>query len=433
MRYKSFITSAAVAAMSLQGVFALPSITVESVVQRWPWNNFFDITYTISGDGGQDIANFNYCKVIFTATIPGRAEPVVIDGSSDVVAKAENGTWTVTWTNAPAGVKADNCTMVASLYRTTGDYMVVDLDTGAYAFDDLATGDTATATPTASNARYNTPLYKTDRMVFRRVPRTSDAAAAYSGGYPTGHADFSAPTYTGAYTNSVATWETDKDYFVGLFEVTQGQVSKFELEAKGYSGTSDDRLLPQTKVSWLLCNGNKASQDLCAPRKSIAMNGEKPGLSFICNLKVRTDLDGFTLPTSVMWEIAARAGATTVYPWGDSWKTGFAVVGASRASAVGSKNSNNWGLFDMIGNAAEHTLDSRLASDLADAPNPWTALTAANLGLTDNYRREARGGRAVNASSHADLKTSNRPSITTNYETTDDCVGFRLAFMPKWP
>ena len=58
------------AAMFATSVFAAPTITVDSVVQRWPWNNKVDITYTIS-EGGQDLSSFEYRKVSFTATVNG--------------------------------------------------------------------------------------------------------------------------------------------------------------------------------------------------------------------------------------------------------------------------------------------------------------------------------------------------------------------------
>ena len=398
---------------------ATPSISIDSVIQRWPWNNKIDITYTISGDGGQDIANFNYCKVVFTATIPGRAEPVVIDGSSDVIAKAENGTWTVTWTNAPAGVKADNCTMVASLYRTTGDYMVVDLDTGAYAFDDLADGDTPTATPAASNARYNTPLYKTDRMVFRRVPRTADAAAAYAGGYPTGHADFSAPTYTGSYTNSVTTWTTDKDYFVGVFEVTVAQAAKLgqswgSWKSEQTTGGLDPNLCPADKIMWNTLRETNTGND------------------FFPKLKSKTGLTGFMLPTEVMWEIAARAGATTVYPWGDTMDTTYCHCNYTPLYpiTVGSRKSNAWGLFDMIGNVSEYTHDNSGAlGDLADRSSAWQRLDSTNV--NGNWYWMCRGGYFNMAKTHDSLKASCRVKSAVNWEQRDSKIGFRVSYIPQ--
>ena len=171
--------------------------------------------------GGTDLSHYEYYKIKFNATIDGRNYE--IDGSKDLIAKTVDGTHTVTWTNAPAGIKAMDCTMGATLYETTGDFMIIDLDTGHFAFENLESGDSVNMRPTASEGRYNTPLYKTDWLVMRRVPRTADSAYA---GYRTGHADYQAPTYTGSYTNSVKDWTTEKDFYAGVFMVTVAQYRK---------------------------------------------------------------------------------------------------------------------------------------------------------------------------------------------------------------
>ncbi len=77
------------------------SITIDSVQQRWPWNNKVDITYTVSG--GQDVAVGVFARIEFTANIAGTE--YLIDGVHDVGASASDGTHTVTWT-LPIGVKS---------------------------------------------------------------------------------------------------------------------------------------------------------------------------------------------------------------------------------------------------------------------------------------------------------------------------------------
>ena len=73
------------------------SITIDSVTQRWPWNNQFDITYTVTdgqlltADGTGDV----YCKIVFNATIGGQTYE--IDGVTNIGASANSGTHTVTW------------------------------------------------------------------------------------------------------------------------------------------------------------------------------------------------------------------------------------------------------------------------------------------------------------------------------------------------
>ena len=55
------------------------TIEINSVAQRWPWNNKVDITYTVTG--GQDVSVSNFCKVVFNTVINGT--PIIIDRHLD--------------------------------------------------------------------------------------------------------------------------------------------------------------------------------------------------------------------------------------------------------------------------------------------------------------------------------------------------------------
>jgi len=71
----------------------------------------------------------------------------------------------------------------------------------------------------------------------------------------------------------------------------------------------------------------------------------------------------YRLPTEAEWDYACRAGASSGMPFGDkpdslrlyAW---FAGNSESRYHAVKQLRPNAWGLYDMLGNVAEWTLDA---------------------------------------------------------------------------
>ena len=108
------------------------TINVDNVQQRWPWNNKVDITYTITED---NLATHN-AKVVLTTVINGTAYVAYEGGPNE---NAWSGTHTVTWENPPAGIKADDCKMIAAYYSEPvpagNDYLIVELSTGVVTYE----------------------------------------------------------------------------------------------------------------------------------------------------------------------------------------------------------------------------------------------------------------------------------------------------------
>ena len=410
----------AVASLMMSAAAAESSVTIKRVTQRWPWNNKVDIEYTVSG--GQDVEAGVFCRLVFTANVDG--VDYIIDGVHDVGANAgttaEGESHIVTWT-PPAGLKAANCKMTAKLYKADNpsgdDYMVIDLLAGTVSYEGLL------ASQESSNDRYNRPLYKTDKMVLRKVPA--------GGEYPTGD-DSRAD-------NTRRIWKTDRDYYIGVFLVTQSQFEKFG--QWGNSSHADNKVevegnevahRPVDQVTWTAARGEITEDvpllpvDPVPPIASAAWNTK-----FLQRLNLKTgNRFNFDLPTEVMLEIAIRAGTTSTFFWGEDWKTlplEYTVCtenSGDKTVAVGSRAPNGWGIFDAVGNVYVWCLDDDSRANLADAPDPWTP--ACNGSSTN---RRLRGGCFKDNAGWGPFKSFTRTSMPWNrYQKT---IGLRIACIVK--
>lgn len=391
-----------------------PSITVNSAAQRWPWNNKIDVTYTVTN--GQDRTAGLYCGVEFTITDGGNSYvlPGYAVGASGA-GSADGTTHTVTLT-APAGIRSSDSTISASLFTTNvpsgNDYMIVNLGDGSIYYEGLM------ETQEASNDRYNTnAIYKTDKLVLRKVPKWADhgdlpnaAALTALGGYPTGdNVNYSS-------TNSRKNWQTAKDFYIGMFMVTQKQYTNLGLSNPSdmTSAKTGDVVAhrPVDKVSWQGLRGNIQS--------TASMSASSSG-TFFQRLNFKTGLY-FDLPTDVMFEIAQRAGATTVYSWGDTYDIlpdycicsenngGGTQAGKNATSAVGSKLPNNWGIYDTAGNVWEWCLDRNSAKNTTASGNMANNADAFTPVSTGSYYIGRGFGAATSAPSYDGFRASYRYS-----------------------
>ena len=86
------------------------------------------------------------------------------------------------------------------------------------------------------------------------------------------------------------------------------------------------------------------------------------GAIMYCNWLYKKTGIFYRLPTAAEWEFAGQAGSAAAYPFGDNagqlsqygWYSGNSD---NKYHAVKQLKPNAWGLYDMLGNVAEWTLD----------------------------------------------------------------------------
>lgn len=133
-------------------------------------------------------------------------------------------------------------------------------------------------------------------------------------------------------------------FYTGAFEVTFDEYDQF--------ARATDRKLPDDE-GW------------GRGKRPVINVGVYDALNFAKWLSRKTGVH-YRLPTEVEWEHAARAGTTTIYPWGSELGDNRANCDgcgsqwdAEQTAPVGSFEPNAWGVYDVVGNVAEWTCSMR--------------------------------------------------------------------------
>ena len=162
-------------------------------------------------------------------------------------------------------------------------------------------------------------------------------------------------------------------FYLGKYEITQGQW-KAVMGGRPWAGKAnvqEDPNHPAVYISW----------------------NDLQGFSRRLNSKAGEEL--YRLPAEAEWEYACRAGTTTLWSFGDdekqlknhawyydnTWKEG-----EKYAHAVGKKQPNPWGLYDMHGNVYQWCADWHQRNYYQESP------PADPTCETASYHRVIRGG-----------------------------------------
>jgi len=466
------------------GAFLSHAAQVDQVIvrQQWPWSTDVKIEYRLSGVTTPVKVNCNFFDGT-TALTPAKASETV---KGDLYA-SQSGVGVIVLDpivafGAGKAALAD-FRVELSLSDAPGNigeilYKIYDLDDGsctdvtrgdilggkygAYETDFAKIGpgfNTAVSDVLIWTGVTNDARYATSKLVLRKIP-----AASY-GKWQMGSPVTEAGRVDEKVSQGDAKTEAQhgvtmtKDYYMGVFEVTQAQYARI---VDGHlsstlttawpsyftESTSRDRR-PVEKVTYHFVRGLNSDTEWPSDRSKVA------SWSFLALLRAK--LAGsplIDLPTEAQWEFACRAGTTTQlnsgldmvtplyegdanlkllgrtkrsggYIGGDQLPTAQTPAEQGGTAMVGSYLPNAYGLYDMHGNVAEWCLDFWAVYPEEDQVEPNGPAITTPI----EQKRVLRGGHWKNycrysrSASRGDF--SNYPPCPT-YGLASELWGFRL-------
>ena len=357
-----FALTAALAGLAL----AENAVSDQTSVQRWPWDGKVDIDYTLTSTSGKTTPVFSvkfFCK-------PESGEPFELtnlegEGFTGII--LGDGAKRTTWdAAAQLGTDVDSKNYQIGVYAedVTDEATYLTLNLSTYK---MTYGTAGPSTASGASSKYA-------ELWFRRVE---------AGSFVMGSASTEAGRNADYETQHTVT--ITKTFYVGVFELTEGQYDRIN------SNTSGTSCMPKGGIGYTGWRGT--SYGTTWPDKS---DHRVDSTSFFGKLRAKTGYAlTFDFPTDAQWEMACRdkgtSDRTTDGFWGSSrWNNGvvfdsnYSGAGdvawysgnATAMHEVGLKGASSIGTYDMHGNALEFTLDwweSDLTSYVLDPLGPTYA------------------------------------------------------------
>ena len=252
-------------------VMASGSLTSISARQRYPWNGMVDVDCTLTGVAGT-IYNLTMAAFDKDGGTNLVVKTVSLDGSSNVgnPVQVQPGAYRLVWNadeDVPKGFRSSRVSISVTVSELAKEFMVVDLQSGDVSY--LAT---------APCEGWNTTIYKTTKMVFKRV-----AAGSFR------------QCDRGQHGRKVT---ISKPFYISIFPITDGQYGALtdgDMTGTGYASFSTGGSYG-TYISRMRGNSNW-------PQGGHAVTAKSP----IGVLRSRTGLNSFDLPTAGVLGLALNS------------------------------------------------------------------------------------------------------------------------------
>ena len=327
-------------AFIFEATTAWAEVTNLRVSQRFPWSGEVDIVYTLANDAGHT-NGFPIFEMTFKALWQGTEKNLTVTGDGANGFVFGTGKKRAVWNAAldfPSNFVDEITVSVTAVDKTSeATYMRLNTEDGTFSF---------AATAPASYSYED----KTKYLWLRQIP----AGTFYMG---------SSATEIGRFDNETRHQVTlTKPFFIGVFEVTQKQAKNLGWNLEYYF-VGD--MQPVEMESWEQLRGNHIGS--AWPASGVHTVDTNSFLDL-----ARRKFHGLLLdlPTEAQWEYACRAGHGDGY-WNDgslilkAWEEDANLnnlgwnyfISTNATHVVGSKNPNDFGLYDCHGNVFEWCLD----------------------------------------------------------------------------